>query len=101
MKKTIKTYLITGLKTEIITNEEFTAMCPSDKGPGKFYELFKVHKDHESPYFPPERPIVSGCEYVGQTKRRLVDRIKEMKGHESMPYEVPYYIAGLFSKITL
>ena len=76
-------------------------MAAKEKGPGKFYQLFKVHKTHSHPELPPERPIVSGCEYVGQTKRRLVDRIKEMKGHESMPYEVPYYIAGLFSKITL
>ena len=27
----------------------------------KFYELFKVHKDHSQPDLPPERPIVSGC----------------------------------------
>ena len=36
-------------------------MDPTNKGPGKFYELFKVHKQHEVGKPPPERPIVSTC----------------------------------------
>ena len=36
------------------------AMDPSDKKPAKFYQLFKVHKNHEKGKAPPERPIISG-----------------------------------------
>ena len=35
-------------------------MNPKDKGPGRFYQLFKVHKDHEQGNLPPGRPIISG-----------------------------------------
>merc|ERR1712012_723292 len=35
-------------------------MDPSEKGPARFYALFKVHKKHEPGTVPPERPIISG-----------------------------------------
>ena len=34
-------------------------MNPDTKGPAKFYELFKVHKEFPPGSVPPERPIVS------------------------------------------
>ena len=36
------------------------AMDPYDKKPAKFYQMFKVHKNHEIGKAPPERPIISG-----------------------------------------
>ena len=54
--------------------DEFNAMNPTDKGPGKFYELFKVHKTHVGGKAPPERPIVSACgsitENIGKQDKR-------------------------------
>ena len=35
------------------------AMKPEEKIPGKFYQLFKVHKEHEGGTVPPGRPIIS------------------------------------------
>ena len=49
-----------GFDNNYISKEEFIAMDPSDKGPGKFYELFIVHKEHEAGQTPPERPNISG-----------------------------------------
>ena len=43
-----------------ISKDKFEAMDPSEKSPGRFYELFKVHKHHEPGETPPERPIISG-----------------------------------------
>ena len=54
MKKTIKLHLLEGLNSEIISDHEYSELCPSDKGAGKFYELFKVHKEHDPPNLPPE-----------------------------------------------
>ena len=48
-----------GLDNEIITKDEFIAMNPTDMGPAKFYELFKIHKPHIPGEAPPERPIIS------------------------------------------
>ena len=45
---------------KIITKEEYEAMSPKDKKPGKFYELFKVHKEHTPPNLPPGRPVILG-----------------------------------------
>jgi hypothetical protein len=36
-------------------------MTTEDKNPGKFYQLFKVHKPHKDQDLPPGRPIISGC----------------------------------------
>ena len=48
-----------GFDNEIIDKDEYSAMDPSDKGPAKFYEMFKVHKSHTPGKAPPERPIIS------------------------------------------
>ena len=49
-----------GLEKDIINKEEMEAMDPSDKTPAKFYQMFKVHKKHDTGKAPPERPIISG-----------------------------------------
>ena len=59
-----------GLDNGFISKEEYHAMNPMDKKPGKFYCNFKVHKEHRVGYAPPVRPIVSGSgsilENIGQ-----------------------------------
>ena len=50
-----------ALDNDIISKTEAEAMDPGDKGPGKFYCTFKVHKEHRQMEVPPERPIISGC----------------------------------------
>ena len=42
-KQEIMYLLEEGLDNEYIDKDEFEAMNPTEKGPGKFYELFKVH----------------------------------------------------------
>ena len=68
-KKEIHDVLKKALDDKIISENDFHTMDPSEKNAGKFYELFKVHKDHIEGKPPPERPIVSACgsitEYIG------------------------------------
>ena len=45
----------------IITKDKYEAIHFEDKGPGKFYCNFKVHKDHTEDQTPPVRPVVSCC----------------------------------------
>ena len=49
VKNKINDVIKEGVENEFLSEDEYEAMNPSEKGPGKFYELFKVHKDH-----PPE-----------------------------------------------
>ena len=67
-KDVINLVLQEGFDNEYISKEEFIAMKPEGKGPGKFYTNFKVHKQHEHGTTPPVRPIVSGC---GSTTENL------------------------------
>ena len=59
-KTKILSILQEALDKGYISKDEFEAMDPSEKSPGQFYELFKVHKHHEPGETPPERPIISG-----------------------------------------
>jgi hypothetical protein len=45
----------------IISNNEYNAMRPKERGSGKFYQIFKVHKKHNPPSLLLDHPIVSGC----------------------------------------
>jgi hypothetical protein len=56
-----------------ISKDEFNAMCTTDKGPGKFYQLFKVHKEHNPNKLPPGRPIISGCNSITENLNLFVD----------------------------
>ena len=47
-----------ALQKEYISKEEFQAMDPTEKSPGKFYELFKLHKERTPGETTPERPII-------------------------------------------
>ena len=72
-KEEIDKKLKQGLKDKFITNDEFKAMEAKNRNPGKFYQLFKVHKSHESPNLPPGRPIVSGCGSIAENISLFVD----------------------------
>ena len=48
-------------------------MNPNGKNPGKFYQLFKVHKKHNPPELPPGRPIISGCGSITEKISLFVD----------------------------
>ena len=56
-----------------ITLKEFNAMITKEKGPGKFYQLFKVHKAHNPPNLPQGRPIISGCGSITENLSLFVD----------------------------
>jgi hypothetical protein len=48
-------------------------MVPTEKNPGKFYLIFKVHKKHSPPNLPPGRLIVSGCNSITEKISQFVD----------------------------
>ncbi len=58
---------------EQISNSEMNEMLATEKNPGKFYQIFKVHKKHEKPNLPPGRPIVSGCGSITEKISHFVD----------------------------
>ena len=48
-------------------------MNPSNCGPGRFYQIFKVHKDHPEGQLPPGRPIISGNGSINENISKFVD----------------------------
>ena len=53
IKKEIDQKLKSMFNREDLSQEGYNAMVTKDKTPGKFYELFKVHKEHTHPNLPP------------------------------------------------
>ena len=94
VKENIKDLLKTGFENGYITKEERTAMDPSDKGVGRFYELFKVHKAHQAPQTPPERPIISCSgsmtEYIGKFVEHHLKDVAN--SHESFLQDTPDFL---------
>ena len=72
-KQDIDDTLTEALKSDIISKPEFDAMSAKDKKPGKFYQLFKIHKKFEEPNLPPGRPIISGCGSITENISLFVD----------------------------
>ena len=72
-------------------------MDPSDKGPAKFFKLFKVHKEHESGTTPPERLINSGSGSVTENISLFVDHhINELANqHPSFLQDTPDFLRSL------
>jgi hypothetical protein len=62
-----------GKREGWIDKAEFSAMDPSDAGPGRFYQIFKVHKDHAPGSIPPPRPIISGNGSITENISKFVD----------------------------
>jgi hypothetical protein len=72
-KSKIKNTLNSALNAQQITNQEYKEMVPTEKNPGKFYQIFKVHKKHSPPNLPPGRPIVSGCNSITEKISQFID----------------------------
>jgi hypothetical protein len=72
-KKDIDENFTIALNAQQITKTEFDAMKASEKTPGKFYQLFKVHKEFKEPDLPPARPIISGCGSITENLSLFVD----------------------------
>jgi hypothetical protein len=48
-KSKITDTLNSAHKAKQITTQEYNEMLPTEKNPGKFYQIFKVHKSHTPP----------------------------------------------------
>jgi hypothetical protein len=64
----IQDILKTGFQNNVISKSELDAMLPTEKGPGKFYQLFKVHKEHTKPNCLQDVPSIVA---VGQSLKTL------------------------------
>ena len=73
LKQSISAVLNIGKEREYLSNAEFKAMLPTEKGSGRFYQLFKVHKSYPEGSLPPGRPIVSGNGSVTENISKFVD----------------------------
>ena len=71
----------------LISKDDFEAMDPTEKKAGKYYQLFKIHKEHEFPNLPPGRPIVSGCGSLTEKISQFVD-----SHAKHLVPEIPSYI---------
>jgi hypothetical protein len=72
-KREIDKVLNEALVKQEITQKEFNAITTKEKGPGKFYQLFKVQKAHDPPNLPQGRPITSGCGSITENLSLFVD----------------------------
>ena len=69
-------------------------MDPSEKSPGRLYELFKVHKTHQPGETPPERPIISGSGSVTENISLFVEHYLKHKAttHKSYLQDTPDFL---------
>ena len=82
-KDTITKLVQEGYVNSYLSKEEYEALDPNDKGVGRFYQIFKVHKPHPPGAIPPGRPIVSGngsiseniSKYVNHHIKHFVEKI--------------------------
>ena len=99
--KTQKTKIEDTLKEAInnktITTNGYIALDPKEKGPGRFYCNFKVHKEHEPNKAPPERPITSPsgsiCEGIATFVEHHINHIA--KEHETYIQDTPDFLREL------
>ena len=96
-KDEIKGVLDEALKANLITKSDYDQMNPMDKGPSKFYEIFKMHKMKDGMRIPPERPIISGCgsitEQIGKYCQSFLSQISNK--HESYLQDSPDFLRSL------
>ena len=72
-KKSILELVNVGKEKDLLSPDEVSAMDPSNKVPAKFYNIFKVHKEHAPGSVPPCRPIVSGNNSHTENISKFVD----------------------------
>ena len=79
---------------DYISKDEFQAMDPTEKTPGRFYELFKIHKEHIPGETPSERPIISGSGSITENISLLVEHfIKDLSmKHPSFLQDTPDFL---------
>ena len=95
VKNKINTLLEEAHNNKTITDDEKAAMeCGEEQGVGKFYTLYKVHKPHQAPNTPPERPIISCSGSISENIGRFVDHhIKPLaNNHPSYLQDTPHYL---------
>ena len=94
-KNQIFKLLQSGLDNEIISKQEYEAMCPQGKTPSKFYCNFKIHKPHN--HIPPVRAIISGSGSFLENPSKFVDfHIKDLANkHASYLQDTPDFIRKL------
>ena len=93
-KVIIRNTLKEGLDRKILSREEYNAMNPDDKTPGRFYCNFKVHKKHEHKEAPPVRPIVNGSGSITEGIATYVEyHIKYIsKKHDTYLEDTPDFL---------
>ena len=66
-------------------------MKPEEKGPGKFYYNFRVHKPNEQNKAPPVRPIISGSGSLTENPSLFVEHhLKDLaKTHKTFIQDTP------------
>ena len=99
-KTKIENTLKEAIDNKTITTNEYIAMDPKEKGPGRFYCNFKVHKEHEPNKAPPERPITSQsgsiCEGIATFVEHHINHIA--KEHETYIQDTPDFLRELQKK---
>ena len=93
-KARIKHVLKEAPDDKTITNEEFTAMDPTEKKLSKFYTTFKVHKPHQPMTAPPPRPIICGSGSITENIGAYVEyHIKDIANkHTSYLQDTPDFL---------
>ena len=93
----LKLVLEEALDNKIISNDEYQAMNPDGKTPGKFYCTFKVHKPHEPLRAPPERPIISACGSIMENASQFIKHHINKHGtkHQSYIQDTPDFLRHL------
>ena len=83
-----------ALNSKVITEEEFRAMNPEDKNPGKFYCNFKIHKPHTHMTVPPHCPIISGSRSITENIGIYVEnQINEIATqHKTYLQDTPHFL---------
>ena len=87
-----------GFDNEILNKQEYAAMAPGDNViPGRFYALFKVHKDYEHGKAPPVRAIVSCSGTFSENIAIYVDHhLKDLGvSHPSYLQDTPDFLRRL------
>ena len=93
-KSKISNALKEALEGEIISKDEYSEMIADDKGPGRFYCNFKVHKPLEKNKAPPVRPIISGSGSITEGIATFVNHHIEEIGikHETSLQDTPDFL---------
>ena len=94
VRKLIEDIIQEGLKEEYISEDYAEAMNPMDKGVGKFYQTFKIHKEHIAPHTPPERPIISCCGSMNENIGKFVEfHLKDVANvHSTYLQDTPHFL---------